>query len=396
MATDVVKQIRRRTRRKFSADEKIRIVLEGLRGEIPITELCRQQGIQPSIYYKWSKAFLDAGKNGLTRDTHRDATSQEVRRLKEENEALKRAVAETVLDNQRLKSEEGISEWLPNTNWKSCGPLRAPCVPVTQVLAQLQIPRSSYYRWRANFRRRGLLGLRDRPSSQSRVWNQILPEERDKMLEIALLYPEWSPREVSCHITDHCGFTISESSVYRILKVEGLIREVHQKTFPAGAEYRVKTTWPNQQWQTDATYLLIKNWGWYYLISVLDDFSRKILAWRLQSAMTAGDFSEVVEAACQATGVGQMESQKRPRLVTDHGSALISRDFGYYLEAQGLGHILASPYHRRRTERSNATIALARSESICWCGKARRSSSGRSGRSSSTTTAGAITKHSAT
>ena len=141
-------------------------------------------------------------------------------------------------------------------------------VPVTQALATLQIPRSSYYRWRANFRRRGLLGLRDRPSSQSRVWNQILPEERDKTLEIALLYPEWSPREVSCHITDHCGFTISESSVYRILKVEGLIREVQQKTFPAGAEYRVKTTWPNQQWQTDATYLWIKNWGWYYLISV--------------------------------------------------------------------------------------------------------------------------------
>ena len=103
MATDVVKQIRRRTRRKFSADEKIRVVLEGLRGEVPITELCRQQGIQPSIYYKWSKAFLDAGKNGLTRDTQRDATSQEVRRLKEENDALKRAVAETVLDNQRLK-----------------------------------------------------------------------------------------------------------------------------------------------------------------------------------------------------------------------------------------------------------------------------------------------------
>ena len=108
MATDVVKQIRRRTRRKFSADEKIRVVLEGLRGEVPITELCRQQGIQPSIYYKCSKAFLDAGKNGLTRDTQRDATSQEVRRLKEENDALKRAVAETVLDNQRLKKSLGL------------------------------------------------------------------------------------------------------------------------------------------------------------------------------------------------------------------------------------------------------------------------------------------------
>ena len=108
MATDVVKQICRATRRRFSADEKIRIVLEGLRGEIPITELCRIESIQPSVYYKWSKAFLDAGKNGLTRDTRRDATTVEVRRLKEENDALKKAVAETVLDNQRLKKSLGL------------------------------------------------------------------------------------------------------------------------------------------------------------------------------------------------------------------------------------------------------------------------------------------------
>jgi transposase len=108
MATDVVKQIRKATRRRFSPDEKIRIVLEGLRGEIPVSELCRKEGIQSSIYYKWSKAFLEAGKNGLTRDTQRDATSAEVRRLKEENEALKKAVAETVLDNQRLKKSLGL------------------------------------------------------------------------------------------------------------------------------------------------------------------------------------------------------------------------------------------------------------------------------------------------
>ena len=108
MATDVVKQIRKATRRRFSADEKIRIVLEGLRGELPITELCRIESIQPSVYYKWSKAFLDAGKNGLTRDTRRDATTVEVRRLKEENDALKKAVAETVLDNQRLKKSLGL------------------------------------------------------------------------------------------------------------------------------------------------------------------------------------------------------------------------------------------------------------------------------------------------
>ena len=103
MAKNVVKEIRRATRRKFSAEEKIRIVLEGLRGEIPVSDLCRREGIAPTMYYRWSKTFLDSGKNGLTRDTQRDATSQEVRQLKEENESLKRALAESVLDVQRYK-----------------------------------------------------------------------------------------------------------------------------------------------------------------------------------------------------------------------------------------------------------------------------------------------------
>ena len=218
-------------------------------------------------------------------------------------------------------------------------------LPVREALAQLEIPRSTYYRWRYHFRRRGLAGLRDRPPGSRRVWNQILPQERDKVLETALLFPEWSPREVSCQVTDCCGFTVSESSVYRILKAEGLIREVQPRSFPAESEYRIQTTGINQQWQTDATYLLVKNWGWYYLISVLDDFSRRILAWGLQPAMRAEDFSQVFEAACERTGVDQAPLSDRPRLVTDRGPALISKDFGQYLETKGLGHILASLYH---------------------------------------------------
>ena len=133
--------------------------------------------------------------------------------------------------------------------------------PVREVLAQLEIPRSTYYRWRRQFRRGGLAGLRDRPPGPRRVWNQILPKERDQILETALLFPEWSPRQVSCQVTDRCGFTVSESSVYRILKAEGLTREVQPRSFPAQSEYRIKTTRANQQWQTDATYLLVKNWG---------------------------------------------------------------------------------------------------------------------------------------
>jgi transposase len=106
-ARDVVREIRRATRRKFSPEEKIRIVLEGLRGAVPITELCRREGIAATMYYRWSKAFLEAGKNGLTLDTRRDATKEEVRRLKQENEHLRKALAEAVLDIQKFKKSLG-------------------------------------------------------------------------------------------------------------------------------------------------------------------------------------------------------------------------------------------------------------------------------------------------
>ena len=105
---NVITQIRKATRRKFSADEKIRIVLEGLRGEASISEICRQEGIASSIYYKWSKAFLEAGKNGLTRDTLRDATSDQVKQLRQENSQLKQSLAEAILDVQRYKKSFGL------------------------------------------------------------------------------------------------------------------------------------------------------------------------------------------------------------------------------------------------------------------------------------------------
>jgi transposase len=105
---NIVSQIKKATRRKFSAEDKIRIVLEGLRGQISITELCRKEGIAATMYYKWSKAFLESGKNGLTLDTKRDATTDEVRYLKEENQDLKKAVAELHLEVQRYKKSLGM------------------------------------------------------------------------------------------------------------------------------------------------------------------------------------------------------------------------------------------------------------------------------------------------
>jgi transposase len=99
----VVREIQRRTRRRFSAEEKVRIVLEGLRGEQSVAELCRREGLAPNLYYRWSKEFLEAGKKRLLGDTTREATAPEVKGLREENTRLKQALAETVLENRLLK-----------------------------------------------------------------------------------------------------------------------------------------------------------------------------------------------------------------------------------------------------------------------------------------------------
>ena len=104
----VVREIRRNTRKYFTAERKIEVVLEGLRGEIPVSELCRREGLSPANYYKWSKSFLEAGKNGLVMDTKRNATNDEVKVLKEENNDLKRAVAELTLEVQRRKKSLGL------------------------------------------------------------------------------------------------------------------------------------------------------------------------------------------------------------------------------------------------------------------------------------------------
>ena len=109
-----VRDIRRATRRQYSAEEKIRIVLEGLRGEDSIAELCRREGIHTNIYYRWSKEFLEAGKKRLTGDTAREATSDEVKNLRGETRALKETVAELLMENRLLKKsmiadgEDGI------------------------------------------------------------------------------------------------------------------------------------------------------------------------------------------------------------------------------------------------------------------------------------------------
>jgi putative transposase len=199
----------------------------------------------------------------------------------------------------------------------------------------------------------------DRRPQPGVIWNRLRPEEEQIILQTALREPDHSPREIACWISDHGGFTISESTVYRVLKRHGLIREVKVAGFPAGKEYRIKTTRPNEQWQSDASYFFVVGWGWYYLISVLDDYSRMILAWELKTDMTSASISEVVEQAVEWTGMKKVPVQDRTRLVSDNGSSYLSHAFEEYLRMLQIRHIRSAPHHPQtngKIERFHETL----------------------------------------
>ena len=213
---------------------------------------------------------------------------------------------------------------------------------VKRTLKELGVNRSTFYEWYRNYLDHGLEGLKPKVPVRKTFWNKIPDKERNKVVEFALERPELSPRELACHITDNQGWFISESSVYRILKQRGLITSPAWIVMTAADEFKDKTSRIHQQWQTDFTYFKIIGWGWYYLATVMDDYSRYIITWELCSNMETNDAKRVVGEAILESGIGK---DQRPRLLTDNGSCYISGEFKKFIEEVDLGHVQGAPYH---------------------------------------------------
>jgi putative transposase len=179
-------------------------------------------------------------------------------------------------------------------------------LPVRRTLEKLGIPKATFYRWYDLYQKGGPEALSDRSPRPDRVWNRIPEAVRDEIVDLALDEPELSPRELAVRFTDQARYFVSEASVYRLLKAQDLITSPAYIVVKAADEFRDKTTAPNQLWQTDFTYLKITGWGWYYLSSVLDDFSRFIVAWKLCVTMAATDVTETLDLALAASGLDQV------------------------------------------------------------------------------------------
>ena len=218
-------------------------------------------------------------------------------------------------------------------------------LPVRRALDKIGIPKTTFYAWLDRYASGGFGALEDRKPRPRGVWNRIPDKIRTRVIERALQEPELSPREVAVAFTDAEKTFVSEASVYRMLKAEGLVTSPAFIVMKAADAFANPTTAINQLWQTDFTYLKVTGWGWFYLSTVLDDFSRYIVAWKLCTTMAASDVTETLELALQASGLDQTEIDRRPRLLSDNGPSYVANELSEWLGEQGMRHTRGKPYH---------------------------------------------------
>ena len=211
----------------------------------------------------------------------------------------------------------------------------------------------------AGMRKKAMQGLQTDHLTALRFWNKISEEEKIDIVEAALDRPEMSPRELAWHITDTRNSYISESSVYRILKSYDLVTSPAYIVMEAADEFHHKTKGIHELWQTDFTYMKVVGWGWYYLSTILDDFSRYIIAWKLTRSMSAEDVKDTLDLAVQKSGIDNIKVKHRPRLLSDNGPCYLARNLQDYLVEREIAHTRGRPYHpmtQGKIERYNRTM----------------------------------------
>jgi len=216
---------------------------------------------------------------------------------------------------------------------------------VKKTLEEIGVSRSSFYRWYDLYLSGGLDALESESKAPKQFWNKLPESVKEQCIDIALQYPEKTPRELAWHITDEHRYYISESSVYRLLKQYDLITSPAYILMKAGDKFQNPTRCVNELWQTDFTYFRIVGWGWYYLSSVLDDYSRYIISWKLTQTMGADDVKLTLDDAIATTGVNSVKVKHKPRLLSDNGPCYLSSELKDYLKKHEMKHSRGAPYH---------------------------------------------------
>ena len=214
-------------------------------------------------------------------------------------------------------------------------------LPQEQLLDQLGISKSTYYRW-LKLQAEGR--LQDSNGDSHLAWNRLRPEEEQIILARARALPELTIRQLALRITDSDGVYVSESTMYRILKREGLIRPGKRLGFNIGKEYHRETKRTHELWVIDSVCINMFNRGWYHLVTVMDEYSRFTFSCKLLVNMTEETLFDLLQEAVDLTGMTEVPVEDRTAIGSAHGASNLYWRFIEYMRLAGIKHIIASPY----------------------------------------------------
>ncbi|UCH64109.1 MAG: IS3 family transposase [Fidelibacterota bacterium] len=365
-------------RQKYSADKKINVVLEGLKPNCKDVDIYQKYDIPKTTYYNWRRIFINAGKAGLREELFPPNFRVELLELRTENMRLKQLMEELTMKDRMISTLNSMyyagvrfrryKKYSASEKLAIISAVQDSGLPVCEILAELCLSNKAYYQWLHRYVDSGYEGLQDKQRHITRYWNETPPHIQDLIKELAMKYPYMGNKQLQWYLVDQHDYYVSSSTIYSFLKKQKLIPHRINKRSNQGSCKVRKTKRVNEVWQTDFTYLKKINGKWHFLSTVLDDYSRYIVAWYMTPTMKGEDAIFTIDQAVRNAKLDQMDKRDWPIILTDRGPCYKSKVFQSFIEEKGLNHIMTAPRRwaeRARIERSYRS--LKRAMDLCNC-----------------------------
>ncbi len=371
---DLIKKLNCKTRRVFSTEQKMRMLLEGIDDPSSIPIVCKAENLTLKQYNNWLYRFETIGQQKYTKKKTRDARVVKFQKLRTKIYCLENKITNLQILNELLKLKhqrawgEKRHTYTAEEKFEIIQIVGQSAVRATLTLKTLGILHCTYLNWIKKFNVGGLEALRHRNLGTSVRWNCVPDNICKQIIKMAIGEPNLGARLIALRFIDEHEYFISQAFVYRLMKKHGLIKVAKNIPTSASAEFKYKPNSVNELWQTDFTTFRIKGFGHYYLSTILDDFSRYIIAWKFCKKISTENAIETLELALRATNMNGDTVAASPKLLSDNGGPYQSREFAKYLSKNGITHTHGRPYHPQtqgKIERWHRTLKTDVNCSTC-------------------------------
>ncbi|MCH8837452.1 MAG: IS3 family transposase [Candidatus Marinimicrobia bacterium] len=342
---------RKHTRRKYTPEEKIAIVMRGIDTNCVESKISKELGVPNSTFHIWRLMFIESGKDRLRYGKSHLAIKEEFLGLRDQNKRFKRSIEKLEIKNKILRAicSQGLDikkhrSYTVSEKMFIIDLIENSGLVQTYILNELGLSTSSHAKWRRRYKKFGIEGLKGKPREtfQSKI---ATPEYIKQLIrELIHKYPYIGDEHIKWYLVDNYDFYLTGRSIYKIRKKENLYHEVVDRPKRIYVKKVItRTKKINEIWHSDFTFLRRFDGDWHYLTIVMDDFSFYVVSWELTRSMTGKDAVSVFRKAIKGAHYTRLKKEEWPTILTDHGPCYKSKVFQSFVEEEGLKHRMAAP-----------------------------------------------------